>query len=222
MGFGRAPVFFREFSLLQHEIHLKFSAPRRYSSPMQQSAESTSESFASLLASLAAPAPAEPSAWDAELADDVTTLSYESALRTHARMKPSFEPPYAATDPDDTKPAADSPAADPIAAYACTQPMAPLKCASITIRMTTEECTQLRQRAAEAGMTVSAYLRSCTFEAEALRAQVREAVAAMRAATAVSTVPISEPEPTQRQHWNWRTLQRLFPMAHPLQNPARA
>ncbi len=48
-----------------------------------------------------------------------------------------------------------------------------LKNASITIRMSKEECTQLHRRAAEAGLTVSAYLRSCTFEAESLRALVK-------------------------------------------------
>ena len=47
-----------------------------------------------------------------------------------------------------------------------------LKSASITIRLSKAECAQLRRRAAEAGLTVSAYLRSCTFEAESLRAEV--------------------------------------------------
>jgi len=36
------------------------------------------------------------------------------------------------------------------------------------------------QAGREAGLTVSAYLRSCTFEAEALRAQVKEALAELR------------------------------------------
>jgi hypothetical protein len=182
---------------------------------MQQSTESASipSSFASLLATLAAPEPPAPPAWDAELAEDVTTLSYDSALRAHARYKPSPEPLYNSFVPE--------PAANPVTASAHTQTAIPLKCASITIRVTEEECAQLRQRAAEAGMTVSSYLRSCTFEAEALRAQVRDAVAALRAATATSTVP--EPVPAPRRHWNWRALlQRLFPMTHPLQNPARA
>ncbi len=55
-----------------------------------------------------------------------------------------------------------------------------LKSASITIRMSTSECEQLRKRAAEAGLTVSAYLRSCTFEAESLRALVKETLAQLR------------------------------------------
>jgi len=56
-----------------------------------------------------------------------------------------------------------------------------LKRASITIRLSKTECAQLRGRAAEAGLTVSAYLRSCTVEAESLRAQVMDTMAQMRA-----------------------------------------
>jgi len=56
-----------------------------------------------------------------------------------------------------------------------------LKTASITIRLSPSECAQLRRRAAEAGLTVSAYLRSCTFETEALRALVKDTLAKMRA-----------------------------------------
>ena len=47
--------------------------------------------------------------------------------------------------------------------------------------MSEVESAQLRQRAAEAGLTISAYLRSCTFEAESLRAQVKETLAQLRA-----------------------------------------
>jgi hypothetical protein len=54
------------------------------------------------------------------------------------------------------------------------------KCASITIRMSEGECEQLKRRAAEAGLTISAYLRSCAFEAEALRAEVKKTLAEMR------------------------------------------
>jgi hypothetical protein len=212
------PLSFGNLLCVFREISLKAPTRRRYSSPMQPSTESSpnASSFASLLAALAAPAPPETlpetPAWDADLADDVTTLSYESALRTHARYKPSPEPLTSFEPEPKPKPA-------PAAAY--SQPLIPLKCASITIRMTEEECTQLRQRAAEAGMTVSAYLRSCTFEAEALRAQVREAVAAMRSATAAPSAPVSEP--ASRRHSSWRTLQqRLFPPAQPIQHTARA
>jgi hypothetical protein len=59
-----------------------------------------------------------------------------------------------------------------------------LKDASITIRMSKAECAQLHRRAAEAGLTVSAYLRSCTFEAESLRAMVKDTMAQLRSASA--------------------------------------
>jgi predicted DNA binding CopG/RHH family protein len=71
------------------------------------------------------------------------------------------------------------------------------KRASITIRLSEEECEQLHKRAAEAGLTVSAYLRSCTIEAEALRAQVKEALAGLRTA-AVATERQEKP---RRQWW---------------------
>jgi hypothetical protein len=58
-----------------------------------------------------------------------------------------------------------------------------LKDASITIRMSKAECEQLHRRAAEAGLSVSAYLRSCTFEAESLRAMVKDTLAQLRSVT---------------------------------------
>ena len=56
-----------------------------------------------------------------------------------------------------------------------------LRSASVTIRMNKAECARLRERAAEAGLTVSAYLRSCALEAEALRAEVKQALAELKA-----------------------------------------
>ena len=69
-----------------------------------------------------------------------------------------------------------------------------LKCASITIRLSEAECAQLRQRAAEAGLTISAYLRSCTFEAESLRALVRDTMAQLRTATSAAARPAAASE----------------------------
>ena len=68
-----------------------------------------------------------------------------------------------------------------------------LKDASITIRMSKAECAQLHRRAAEAGLTVSAYLRSCTFEAESLRAMVKDTLAQLRSAT-------PQPKPAPPRH----------------------
>jgi hypothetical protein len=114
--------------------------------------------------------------WNADgLADDVASISYERALRSHARVRPENSETKASSAAEgkgesglDNK---------------------PLKTASITIRLSEPECAQLRRRAAEAGMTVSAYLRSCTLEVESLRAQVKQTLAEMR-----SSAPRPDPE----------------------------
>ncbi len=70
-----------------------------------------------------------------------------------------------------------------------------LRTASITIRLSEAECARLRQRAAEAGLTVSAYLRSCVLEADALRAQVKQALAEIKAAAQAqsTSAPVRTP-----------------------------
>jgi hypothetical protein len=165
-------------------------------------------SFASLLAAFASPVSAAASrepAWDDEgLEDDVATLSYERALSAHARYRSGdagddaiplgansastggrdgFPGAFGSAGGVKT-PTADAPTSAKIAAdVARVQSSAlqkNLKSTSITIRMSSAECAQLRVRAAEAGLTVSAYLRSCTFEAESLRAQVKEVLAKLR------------------------------------------
>lgn len=50
----------------------------------------------------------------------------------------------------------------------------------ISIRLTESEIAQLRDRADESGISVSAYMRSCVLEAENLRSQVKQALAEMR------------------------------------------
>jgi hypothetical protein len=170
-----------------------------------------------------ASAKSEPE-WDEDgLAEDVATLSYESALRSHARYSPKGRVDKILPEERLKKAAADIGAirakvgtgkAAPVQEAPARAPFVPLstyeladpepeieaaprrksapqtgyrgkvtpfernlKKSSITIRLSEEECEQLHQRAAEAGVTVSAYLRSCTFEAEALRAQVKEVLA---------------------------------------------
>ena len=71
--------------------------------------------------------------------------------------------------------------------------------------MTAEEQAQLHERADAAQLSVSAYLRSCIFEAEALRTQVKEALAQMQSLSA----NIRRPFPTRSLALNWR--KRLFP-----------
>jgi hypothetical protein len=171
-----------------------------------EQAVTPASSFAGLLASLTAQP--EPSAsrkpeWnDDGLADDFAVLSYEGALRSKGRHG------QAGTGADENGDAAASdsaairkppcPERSPQWKHAQAPPIAPplsiteveeppahalprnLKAASITIRLNKAECAQLRARAAESGMTVSAYLRSCTFEVESLRAQVKDALANLR------------------------------------------
>jgi predicted DNA binding CopG/RHH family protein len=175
-----------------------------------------SSSFAGLLAALTEPAKRPASDWnDEELANDVATLSYESALKAHARYHSTdqslTQTTYSelsaykknASSASETSqvivpPNANSQPAESLdqrselarAAYAERR----LKDASITIRMSKAECAQLHKRAAEAGLSVSAYLRSCTFEAESLRAMVKEALAKLRTASA-STNPGNDVPP---------------------------
>jgi hypothetical protein len=143
------------------------------------------------------------SAWnDDSLEDDVITLSYERVLRANEFYRPAEatdDSLIQAANPElerqAEKPAASAatprPAAHPAAtpspeaACPCATPLdRNVKDASITIRMSQAECAQLHRRATEAGMTVSAYLRSCTFETESLRAMVKETLAQLRSATA--------------------------------------
>lgn len=213
--------------------------------PMPQATESapspTSPSFAGLLAALTAPAP--KTAWNNDdLADDVATLSYEHALRTHARYKPAdssdraiaqaAEPetaPPRETIQDDLTLAGKAPSlwmppgwdeeAEPQSARGLSTMLERnLKRASITIRLSKPECEQLRKRAAAAGLTVSAYLRSCTFEAETLRAQVKDVLAELRTTTARGQQPAAH---TPRRSWFERLL-RFLPRWHSGQRVARA
>jgi hypothetical protein len=52
---------------------------------------------------------------------------------------------------------------------------------SVSVRLSAGESEQLRQRAIESGLSVSAYMRSCVLEADHLRFQVKQALAQMRA-----------------------------------------
>jgi len=151
----------------------------------------TANDFAGLLAALAAAKPNESPLWnDDALPQDVATLSYERALRLNARYKPGTTelPQETRLGLSDVVSQSETPLRSQVrgslrqAAVAAYSSERDRKCASVTIRMSQEECEQLRARAAEAGMTISAYLRSCTFEAEALRAQVKQALTELRSA----------------------------------------
>lgn len=156
---------------------------------------STATNFASLLSSLTSPPPKSPEPWDlCALADDVATISYERALQTHTRMKPST---FAASTPTPARRAKD---------------MSP-RATIVTLRLSHAESAQLHERAAEAGLTVSAYLRSCVFEAEALRTQVREALSQFR--SAASQDPKIAPAPAEPSSPTWRNrLRSLVALRH--------
>lgn len=66
----------------------------------------------------------------------------------------------------------------------------------VSIRLNTIEAEQLRQRAAESGISVSAYMRSCVLEAEHLRSQVKQALAELRASHPLTMTPQLEPPQT--------------------------
>lgn len=185
---------------------------------MPQTATSTpSPTFAGMLAALAAPGQKRPPVRDLDgLEDDVATLSYERALRAHARYRApeamdrslTSSPPAdnprifevrPAVEQSVVPPVSEMPMASGTPLAAAEEPEAVqefstatdrnLKSSSITIRLSRVECAQLRKRAAEAGLTVSAYLRSCTFEAESLRALVKDTLAQLRSQKSTAEQP---------------------------------
>jgi hypothetical protein len=178
--------------------------------PTHVQPSSNSSSFAGLLATLTSPRTGsadETPMWnDGELGEDVATLSYESALRTHARYHPAIHDNWRSTRGSesgaDEAPVAKA-ARERTGAQACEMPQQAIGCelrtASVTIRLSKAECSRLRQRASEAGLTVSAYLRSCVLEADALRAQVKQALAELK--TSACTVDV--PAPARRPWLGW-------------------
>lgn len=205
-----------------------FHAGRRYSPLMQSAVEPSpaSSSFAGVLAALARTRVQPSSNWEddleRDLEPDVATLSYERALSAHARYKPDHSPidslnkfhensaprtAAAALKPESAPQspihaAPRAPAEQPVFRRTSIELEEKRMRASVTLRMSKAEFAQLQQRAAEAGLTVSAYLRSCTFEVETLRAQVKQALADLRTAQKQSS-PESSPESSQPQRTSW-------------------
>lgn len=160
--------------------------------PENPSHSAPTPDFAGFLASLTAPKKADSgrdSSWnDGALGDDVVTLSYEQALRNHARYRVDERdvprtPVETEGETDATGPAPASETPQQV------QAERELRTASVTIRLSAAECAQLHQRAAEAGLTVSAYLRSCVLEADALRKQVKDALAEMKTTAVIESAP---------------------------------
>jgi hypothetical protein len=69
------------------------------------------------------------------------------------------------------------------------QPVELARQVAISIRLAPAERALIRTRAAEAGISASAYIRQCALEVEQLRAQVREALAAIECKTPVPVQP---------------------------------
>jgi len=152
-------------------------------------------SFAALLASITGCAKKGCDEWDdSELADDVTTISYEQALRAHRRVRSSA---FATETLHEEFPA---PAVVSSTLNRNAAGEKERKIASITLRLTTPEHAQLQERAAAAHLSVSAYLRSCIFEAESLRSQVKEALSQIRASTSVEPAPSGRELPASARH----------------------
>lgn len=149
-------------------------------------------SFTSVLSALRAAKPEreeragrKDAAWnDEQLAEDVVALSYEKALRTHARYRPTD----AVSPEEEAKPRRAARMAGREGQRRETIPAESRKSASVTIRMSRGEWEQLQARASEAKMSVSAYMRSCTLEVEALRAQVKETLARFQNGRDLSSV----------------------------------
>ncbi len=65
--------------------------------------------------------------------------------------------------------------------------------AIVSIRLNDAEFDRLKLRAAESGISVSAYMRSCVLDAEHLRSQVKEALNQMRASLQAPLAPERPP-----------------------------
>lgn len=163
--------------------------------PAQPGTHLSRNSFADLLASISGKLRSD--GWDdSALEDDVSTISYEQALRAARRGRVPVETSNqkVAGDPDEGL--EDSRRMVKTAASGKKV----RKGASITIRVTAEEQSQLQERAAAARLSVSAYLRSCIYEAEALRAEVKGALAQLQSAQAIAGCSDAE----ARSRWKWR------------------
>ncbi|HWT65510.1 MAG TPA: hypothetical protein VN151_05305 [Terracidiphilus sp.] len=175
------------------------------------------ESFASALAGFTASSrPAATLPGDG-LEDDIATITYEKALRSkpHKRStakSPSPRPNARTTASTRKQPVSIRGGAIQIAqpAHAPAPAPAPHRRSSrVSVGLTAVEHAQLLERAAAAGISASAYLRSCLVEAEDLRAQVRDALEQFRASA--TPVPQAAPEPEQERRPSFmaRLLGRL-------------
>jgi hypothetical protein len=166
--------------------------------PVKTLPSPSAPSFASLLASFAAPeteGSRSATDWDnEELADDVVALSYGSMHQAGAAREIDAAEPRGEKNQNDA-------VQNDAGAEESTGAAGTLRTASVTIRLNSNECAMLRQRATEAGLTVSAYVRSCTLEADALRAQVKQALAEMKSSAEMKTTAENDGAAAVRHRW---------------------
>jgi hypothetical protein len=81
---------------------------------------------------------------------------------------------------------------------------------AISVRLDAAERALIKTRAAEAGITASAYIRQCALEVEQLRSQVQQAIAAMERAS-------PSPQDSAREPGLFaRFTRRFFPRREPV------
>jgi hypothetical protein len=228
--------------LVSHEFAEECTTRRDRLRFMQQHASTAAApTFERLLVSLAArPDASEAGRSDDGLEDDVAVFSYEGSLREHRHCRADDSPADSRTaiEPKEDSHSEPKPSAvshvpgkrlplafDPgritIVEAEPPQPKPAtrnLKSTSVTVRLSESECAQLRARAAETGLTVSAYLRSCTFEVESLRAQVKDALAQMRPAPAKADPSPSLPPRKPPARW----IPRMWTREQDTREAARA
>ncbi len=102
----------------------------------------------------------------------------------------------------------------PTDAIVAAQPSEAARQVAISIRLAPAERALLRTRAAESGITVSAYMRQCALEVEQLRAEVKQTLAALQQ-QAATPAAAPEPSPTQKPGPFTRLMRRLLPASSP-------
>ena len=176
--------------------------------PSQTAESAPAHTFAGLIADFAVPEKKFPPAREPlPLEEDVATISYEQVLRSRNRAlaEPSETTSLAPAQAASQEPQA-SLLLSPSATAGKPSPRA-TRSSSVTIRLSAQENQQMHLMAAEAGMTISDYLRSCVFEVESLRAQVKAALARLNAE---SEAPAPSLPPAGPRRWQslWCVLKR--------------
>jgi hypothetical protein len=116
-----------------------------------------------------------------------------NARGQNAMLQPAITPTYAAgLSPARAAKGDTQPASTPASLEVMRRDSAlEQRHAVVSIRVNDMEFDRLRLRAAESGLSVSAYMRSCVLDAEHLRAQVKQALAEMRSSIDLAQAPPS-------------------------------